>query len=284
MAESDLLRDFRADSFAFGSINDESEGWELPSYTFDPFLGFDFDPFALMSGGSNSLVDVGTTVDYLCTGTPNNEGDQLDSALWELSSGNFVAPKNQTPDKPLATLTDIPKVEVYPVASTSGPSENTTRPSGKRTKRPASKKTRLTSGQMARKRSTPEEYITTQTVTATELLDRELPTPPYQFTDEDKARFLEHVRRKEDRDAFCMLPDSQKAAVLDTPQDIAAYRAVHSSSHSLKNPEERLWVCRASVKVVRTNGGEDIGQVEHVCGAVGSWDSLRRHWRRSHLA
>lgn len=288
LVDSDFTSNFLAGGSAFDTAYDDTEELELSSYTFDSFLGSYFDPFALLSGESTALIDAGNTGDGWSIGLPNNEVTQPAMDLWGFINEEFLAPENETSDEtsdePPMTTNTIIEPETPPTTSTSTSTEHPEMSGGKHTNRPSSKKTGLTSGQMARKREVPEECVTTQNVTVTELLNRVVSTTPYAFTNEDKARFLQHVRLKQAKAALSMLPDNQKAVVLDTPQDIAAYRAVHPPSRSLKNVEEKLWVCRASVKVVRTEDGEDIGQVEQLCDAVGSWDSFRRHWRRSHRA
>lgn len=268
--------------FTFGRSNTEGEEWAPPSYDFEPFLGSDFDPFTLSSGDfASSPVELGKSFNDWLTG-PSNGEVHSGMALWDLGSEAFLA-LEESPDEPSTTT---PEAKAEPVEVPSGTSKSAQKSGAN--KKPVITKNKAagtsTSGLQARKRSTPSEYITTQQVDVAELLNRELPTIPYQFTAEDEEMFLAYVRLKDDKAAFSLLPEDQKVVVLDTPQEIAAYRAVHPPSHSLKNVEEKLLVCRALVKVVRTNEGETVGQVEYTCPAVGSLDSLRRHWRRSHLA
>ncbi|KIM20784.1 hypothetical protein M408DRAFT_30084 [Serendipita vermifera MAFF 305830] len=157
---------------------------------------------------------------------------------------------------------------------------------GKKAKAESSGSSKPKSGLMARGRPIPPEYLATGTVDVQSLLTRTVPSPRFTFTLEQERVFLERVNSGDDKAAIAMLPNELKFAALETPDDIAAYRAVRPTPSGTINIEKRLWVCRAHFKVKLNGKKEAIGiqQLPHRCeNAVGSRDSVVRHWKCTHL-
>ncbi|KIM20782.1 hypothetical protein M408DRAFT_12889 [Serendipita vermifera MAFF 305830] len=199
----------------------------------------------------------------------------------------LVAPEPEEQEEPAAPAVLVAEVEIQPAVASSSASSATqsrsTRQIATTSQQPAS--TAPTSGQLARIREVPSAYLNTEKVDVETLLSQEI-TTTVALTPEEETTFLEHLRNGNDVAAMEMLPEEQRFCVLDTPEEIAAYRAVRRAPHSLRNREDRIWVCRAIIKVKLSSKGKIIGLVrmnKHCKNAVGSNDSVTRHWRRTHL-
>lgn len=312
MAEQYLPRASTEGSFAFSTVDEDLGEYRVPSYSFAPFLGTDFSPFALASLGSGAQLKLEDTSVGLSTPLDIHEEEQQASATpAEISPGMFLAPgaeeqegsatfeaeeqeesEAEEQEELAASEAEVEEKSAVPVAeaetlpavaSSSTPPTTTSQSTSSTSQQPAPEA--LTAGLQARLRGVPPAYINTQSVGVPTLLSREV-TTAVTFTQEEQTTFLEHVRNGNDMAAMGMLPEGQRFSVLDTPESIAAYRAVRSPSASLENPEERLWICRATIKV-KLNGNKAVIGIEqigkHCKDAVGSKDSVARHWRRTHL-
>ncbi|KIM29332.1 hypothetical protein M408DRAFT_23101 [Serendipita vermifera MAFF 305830] len=312
----DLLR-VSGSSFAFDTVGEDLGEYRISAYSFAPFLGADFSPFAQASLGSEVQLELENMPAGCSISSDIHEEEQPSAAPAEISPGMFLAPgaeeqegsatseaeeqeeseaseaeEQEESAAPAAEVEEkssapVADAETQPAVTLAGASCATTsqltEQAGSTSQQPASEAP--TSGLLARVRGVPPAYVNTQSVDVATLLSREV-TTAVTFTQEEKTTFLGHVRNGDDMAAMGMLPEEQRFSVLDTPESIAAYRAVRPPSASLENVEDRLWVCRAVVKVKLGDDKTIIGieqMRKHCKNAVGSKDSVARHWRRTHL-
>ncbi|KIM24228.1 hypothetical protein M408DRAFT_318512 [Serendipita vermifera MAFF 305830] len=277
----------------------------------------DFSPFAQASLGSEAQLELKDVIADWSTPLNTHEEQQVSAAPAEISPWMFLAPgaevqedsaaseaeeqeESEAPEAEAREESVAPKADVQEesaalvaeaeiqpaVASSSTACATESLPTKKApttSQQPASEV--LTPGLLARVRGVPPAYVNTQSINVETLLSREV-TTAVTFTQKEKTTFLNHVGNGDDMAAMEMLPEEQRFSVLDTPESIAAYRAVRPPSASLENVEDRLWVCRAVIKV-KLDGNKTVTGIEqmrkHCKNAVGSKDSVARHWRRTHL-
>ena len=177
------------------------------------------------------------------------------------------------------------------------------------------RKPKVEAGKLARQRFPLPQYISSNELDMKTVKKPSLPAVAFEFEAAEEKLFLEHVKNKKYHAAMAMLPEEQKFAVLDHSDTIAEYRAVHPQTEQNEDiEEERVYVCRALVKVQRSapedkgkakakgkgkkgkskskNKTKETGpgaitgimQVTKPCLAGQcSRDGVNRHWKRTHL-